>query len=277
MKKTLSIILTLFLLFALTGCNGAADENDSTVETVIVEETIKAHANAQAVTSSGTLPELSAEDKAVKAEIAKYIDTKVDFRYNRQEVIAGKTFNIAFSKVDSASNYQRVIYVNEFGDEFVYNTYDGKLRYAVMESVAIEKTTKSIDVEKAKNIAEKYVVTICDLSAYVLDQQKEIDTGYYFCYTRYIGGYPSTDRFSIQIGYDGAIIYLSDFTDTFIGKDINYDKTFIDDKINKALSGIENAKISHATIVMNNEKVCVSFGYSIADEPSGVVTTIPLE
>ena len=80
MKKTLSIMLTLFLLFALIGCNGTAGENSSTVETGIVEETIKAHADAHAVISSGTLPELSAEDRAVKAEIAKHSDTKVDFR-----------------------------------------------------------------------------------------------------------------------------------------------------------------------------------------------------
>lgn len=201
---------------------------------------------------------LSAEDRAVKSEISKYSNTKVDFRHDKQETIKGKRFDVTFSEIDSSSDYKRVIYKNNLGDEFVYNTDNGKLRYAVMESVITEKATESIDAESAQKIAVEYVSENCDINKYTMDQYKEKDSGYYFCFTRYIGGYPSSDRYSIQIGYDGAIVYVSDFTDTFDSKELNYSKEFIDSKI-KEYSDETKVDWNSITICIHEGKVAVKY------------------
>lgn len=225
--------------------------------------------------------ELSAEDKEIKAEIAKYIDTEFDFRKNKQETVGNKTFSVDFFEVDKASDYKKVKYTNKSGDEFVYKADSGKLVYGIMQSAFSSKNTDSIDSLTAQKIATEYVKEKCNINEYKHDQYKEIDTGYYFCFTRYIGEYPSVSRYSVQIGYDGAIVYISDFTDTFDGKDLNYSKDFIDAKIYKALEGQENVQIKTIIINVYNGKICADCSYEITDattnSSSKINLIIPLE
>ncbi len=284
MTRRISLVFVLILALVLciaVGCKylpKTEDNNKENSDEIIIEEVVvethKTEADEQ-ISTIEKLPEsetLSAEDKAVKTEISKHIDTAVDFRYNKQEVLQDKTFDITFSEIDQSSNYERVIYKNELGDEFAYNTNNGKLRYAVIESVAVKKTAESIDCETAQQIATEYISANCDISRYIMSQQKEIDTGYYFCYTRYIGSYPSVDRFSVQIGYDGNIVYISDFTDTFTGKELNLDEIFIDAKIRECL---DETKVDwdSITICLNEGKLAVR--YIIPEQHA--VAVLPLE
>lgn len=239
--------------------NFVADDNktaEQSKENEQTDNTKNDSENSKIVGSEEVI--LSAEDKAVKAEIAKYSNTNFDFRYARQENIKDKTFDLTFSEVEQVAGYKRILYKNDFGDEFVYNIDNGRLRYATIKSEVVEKTDGSINQAMALKIAEEYVGTQCDKEKYMLDQQKEIESGYYFCFTRYIGGYPSSDRYSIQVGYDKAIVYFSDFTDTFVGKDLNYTKEFIDSKI-KENSDATKVDWDSVSICLNEGKVSVSY------------------
>ena len=94
MKKTLCVIFVSALLFSLSACNKTdlKDNNSSVTDKVYIEQTYKVETSEQNTTVE-TLPEvLSAEDKSVKAEIAKYSDTTVDFRNNKQEKIGKKDY-----------------------------------------------------------------------------------------------------------------------------------------------------------------------------------------
>lgn len=215
---------------------------------------------------------ISNEDKMVKAEIEKYINTDVDFRNNKKEIIKGKTFNVVFSEADPATDYKRIIYKNDIGDEFAYNTDNGKLRYAIMDSVVTEKSATSIDKTTAKKIALEYAETKCNIEQYTMDYSKESDKGYYFCFTRYIGGYPSDDMYGIQVGYAGDIVYLSDNTDLFVNKNISFDKNFIDEKIKER---IDESKVDweSITVCIYEEKVAVQ--YTVPEQCATAI--LPLE
>lgn len=202
---------------------------------------------------------ISAEDKAVKSEISKYVDTKVDFRLNRQEKINQKTFNLTFSEIENIiENDEKVVYKNELEDIFKYDAKSGKLREAIINSVVTQKTNESINENAAQKIAIEYAKTKYETDAYKLYSRKETTKGHNYIYTRYIGGYPSSDKFSIKVGYDGNIVYVSDFTDTFDSKELNYSKEFIDSKI-KEYSDETKVDWNSITICIHEGKVAVKY------------------
>lgn len=212
---------------------------------------------------------ISAEDKAVKSEISKYVETKVDFRLNRQEMINQKTFNLTFSEIE---NDEKVVYKNELEDVFKYDAKSGKLREVIINSVVTQKTNESIDENAAQKITIEYAKTKYETDAYKLYSCKETTKGYNYIYTRYIGGYPSSDKFSIKVGYDGNIVYVSDFTDTFDSKELNYSKEFIDSKI-KAYSDETKVDWNSITICLYEGKVAVK--YTEAEQCA--IAILPLE
>lgn len=272
----LALGLCIFVGFDRLSGTTDVDENtkqsNSVMEIEIFDNSSQTALNEQVSNEVVNSEVLLIEDKIVKSEISKYSNTTVDFRYNKQETIQGKEFNLTFEKIDSLNDYKRTIYTNDSCDEFVYNTDNGKLRYAVIESAVTEKVAESIDKAAAKKKAEEYVFAKCNISDYTIDQEKETDKGYYFCFTRYIATYPSNDRYSVQIGYDGSIVYISDFTDTFDGKNINYDKAFIDAKI-KEHSDETKVDWSSVTVRLEEGKVAVSY---TVDE-NNAVYVLPLE
>ncbi len=276
MKKYIALILIFILTLGvlLAGCKETepVDESSSVIEQVVVEES-KTEEPPETET-------LSAQDKAVKAEIAKYTQNAADFRYKKQEKIGNKTFNISFTELDSAADYKKVIYKNDLGDEFSYYVDTGELRYGVMTSAITEKTSQSINIETARKISDDYAAAQCNLDEYTMDESKEIDSGYWFCYTRYIGGYKTRDAFRIQIGFDGSIVYVNNNTGIFEGKNLNFTKEFIDAKINEALGDKENIERGSTSINLHDDKVCVVCSYIRTDEfggKSGVNEIIPLE
>ena len=216
---------------------------------------------------------ISAEDKAVKSEISKYVDTKVDFRLNRQEMINKKTFNLTFSEIENAiENDEKVVYKNELEDIFKYDAKSGKLREAIINSVVTQKTNESIDENAAQKIAIEYAKTKYETDAYKLYSCKETTKGHNYIYTRYIGGYPSSDKFSIKVGYDGNIVYVNDFTDTFDGKELNYSKEFIDSKIKEHS---DEAKVDWESVKICIEEEKVSVSYTIPEQCA--IAILPLE
>lgn len=280
MKKSkilisLLIVIALFIAVGFTAIimtdnskKSADKTTEKNIESPIESEQVLTQAQnttniagSQSVETQITQPEadlLSAEDKAVKAEIAKYINTTIDFRYNRKETLNGKNFDITFDKVEKVAQKNCAIYKNDLGDKFIYNANSGKLFEAIIDSALAEKTTQSIDKNTSQKIAIEYANSRYEMTAYKEYYYKETEKGHYFTYTRYIGGYPSNDKFSVKIGNNGNIVYLSDFTDTFDGKNINYDKSYIDAKIKEHIDESE-VDWDSLVICIDQDKVAVNF------------------
>lgn len=291
MTRRISLVFVLILALVLciaVGCKylpKTEDNNKENSDEIIIEEVVvethKTEADEQ-ISTIEKLPEsetLSAEDKAVKTEISKHIDTAVDFRYNKQEVLQDKTFDITFSELNATTNADKVIYKNNLGDEFKYDINTGELAVVKIDSAVTEKTNNSIDISTAYEIARTYVSKECNIDEYTVDVYEESEEGYVFWYVRYIGGYATSDAFRIKIGFDGSIVYFNNTTNTFAGKNLGFSKDFIDEKINETL-GDKNIEVGTITINLHDNKVCVICSYTMTDESggkSGLNTIIPLE
>lgn len=286
MKKNRVLLLVIVALLCVlvgfvvhhktTNASFNNESIDNTVKEMVNDNPMETstQANSELVLSENFETEiLSDEDKMVKVEINKHIDTDVDFRNNKKEIINGKTFAVTFSKADPAVDYERIIYTNDHGDEFAYNTYSGKLRYAIMDSLVIEKNVMSIDKTTAQKIATEYFSTKCNIEEYIIDYFTESKKGYYFCFTRYICGYPSSDTYGIKVGYDGNIVYINDYTCVFEGKKMDYSKEFIDSKI-KEHSEEMNVDWESVTICINEEGN-VSVKYAMPKQ--NAIAILPLE
>lgn len=279
MKKTLSIIFTLCLIFALVGCNNVANKEDYISETIIVTETKKAQANEPTLGEGKLIDNLTVEDKVVKAEIEKYSDTTIDFRNNKQEKIGEKTYNLSFEKVDSMSNFENITYKNELDDEFRYDIDTGKLYYANIESVITEKNDNSIDIKSAQKVAYEYASSNCNISQYVLDLSKETVNGYHFSYSRYIGNYQTTDTFEITVSFGGEISYIINNTNVFNGIDISnieIDENWINTKINETLAAYNNSVLQTDTIRIDVENQVVILRFSISHNNSIRICKFPI-
>lgn len=225
---------------------------------------------------------LSAEDKAVKTEISKYSDTKIDFKKNMQKKIQDETYDISFIKVNEY-NSDKVIYENDLGDEFEFDVKTGKLCEAVINSNRVSKSEDSIDIDTAHKIALELLPKDVNIDEYVQYAYRQTSKGYFFWYIRYIGKYRTTDSFSATIGFDGSVIDLSDSTHEFSDKNMNFDEEYVTLKIDEFVkeNGADSVDFDHATVLMSDGKVCVSVGYEYINE-EGVVTAslvsdIPLE
>ena len=139
MKKTLVIIFSIVLCIALTGAAVALggeggiikkDEATSAAESEKNNSAQKTEENAEKIIVEET-ETLSAEDKALKAEIAKIIDTKVDFRAQRQDKIGAKTYNMTYKELTNTSDKDpRIVYnfMMDNGEEakFTYHLNNGE-------------------------------------------------------------------------------------------------------------------------------------------------------
>lgn len=261
MKKYVSVILVLCLAFLFTGCKGKSieDNNSSLVETVVVQEEYKYENKEQSSSAVPSTEVLSAEDKSVKAEIAKYSDTTVDFRSNKQEKIGKKDYDISFARVDSSNDY--VVYSDQAYNEFKYNIKSGKLYSANILSAVTEKGIDSIDIDAAQKIAYGYASSKCNIDEYTLDLSKETDKGYEFSYRRYICGYKTADVLAVDISFAGDIIYIIDNTDLFENieiQKININENWVNTKIDEWFSengedGTELKEDSVIITVTNNQ------------------------
>ncbi len=255
-----------------------AEMQDNTAQIDIQEDVNKetydvAQENTTSPSTEVSKVELSEEDKAVKIEIAKCVETNIDFKFAKQEKVNGKVFNLTFSEIEnSVENQEKIVYKSEKGDIFKFDAKDGELREAIINSLVTQKTSESINKISAQKIVVEHINAKEKIDEYQLYSYKESEKGYNFIYTRYIGGYPSADKFSIKVGYDGNIVYISDFTDVFDGKELNYDKAFLDAKIK------ENS--DETMVDWDSIKICIDEGkvaISYAVPEQCTVAILPLE
>lgn len=287
MKNRIGLIFSLVLALGLCVVMGFVEnptinevKKNSSEETVAknVDHTVESKdesivaENEVALKTSQPTEVLSEGDRAVKAEIAKYIDTDVDFSQIQKEKIKGKEINVSFSRVEKIGEKEKVIYENSLGDEIIYSGDNGKLFLARINSVATEKTAQSIDLNLAKKIATEYASEKCNVSEYTLDYTSEDSRGYIFGFSKYILGYDTDASIEIGVGFDGAIVYIRDNTDVFDGMDINITVDWINSKAQQMLAEFEfgTAAIQNIHIGVNDGKPCliVSIAHSIKSDGS---------
>ena len=214
--------------------------------------------------SEEKLADLTEEDKVVKKEIAKYSDTKIDFRKNMQEEILGKKHEIEFVEINKY-NTEKVVCKNDLGDEFEYNIETGKLCEAIIKSNVVKETDNSIDIDEAYKIAMKLLPDDVNLNEYTKDSYCQTGNGFYFRYVRCFGKYASTDSFSAIISFEGSVVSLNDNTDEFRGKDIDFSERYITEKIDEFAkeNNAVNIRYDYATVLVEKGKLCVDISYDI--------------
>ena len=285
MKKLISLILTFLLLVTLIGCtkeNEKKSENNSEQKTAVVKEykidqAYKANAEKQ-MGEAGEIEVLTTEDRAVKAEIAKYSDTKVDFRSKRVEKIGDITYDLTFSKmgsttVDSVST--DITYVTDAGDEFCYDLATGRLIIVDLKSQQVRKASKKIDVTSAKAIADAYAAEVCEIDKYFLSEEEERENGYMFTYNKNVFGYATNDRVRVMVGFDGNITYTAIRVYPVNEDNFTVDKSWFELEIEKLKQKNENIIIEDAYISRDHFEDIVYFDvkYKILDNNGDVVTS----
>ena len=261
----------------------AEDDKNAEAKTDEYSDTVNSNkeiTGTKTAVKENELQPLTDDDKKVKAKIAEYSDTVVDFRQKKQENIQGKNYDISFVKFNSNEDPNKIIYENSLGDSFEYDIETGKLCNITLESNVVEKTVDSIDIDAAHKIALEYFPKDCNINEYTNDMSRECDDGYIFYYTRYVGKYMTTDAFRIVIGFDGSIVDINDATDVFEGKNINFDESYVDEKIAEYTQGKDDLELGMVVILQNEGKICAdcSFEQSLSNGAvSAYRLTIPLE
>ena len=297
MKKTLVIIFSIVLCIALAGAAVALggeggiikkDEPISKSESELYNSAQKTDEN----TVSTIPPEtetLSAEDKALKAEIAKISDTKVDFRVYKKQNFLNENYSLSYKEIHplfTEKGDEKLIYTGKtkegYSAKFTYNVDDGKLFAVEVDLPETEKVSNSISISEAKNIARKYATEYCDLSNYELFVSKEIDRKYMFAFSKKLSGYETDDEIILQINFNGELIFLRDNTGLFEDMNFTVDETKLISELEKKLSqqfpDFASYEITKKRIGVSEEKAVMKFNVIvISNNRFGASFEIPIE
>lgn len=230
-------------------------ETENTHQTISNEQVTDLNNNEE-----NTIGEkLTEEDKKVKLEISKHIDTRVDFRYNKKQLIQHQEETLSFYGIeDFQGRKELVAYKNDLGDEFLYKFDTGKLFLARMNSKVVKKSEKSIDIKTAQNTAQNYVSDNSVIDELILSLSQEVSEGYFFVYSKCILGYKTNATFEIIIGFDNNIVYFRNNTDAFKNNVENINESLIEQKVQEFISNYDgnNEEIRDISIsIEEGEKI----------------------
>ena len=288
MKKTLVIILSIVLCVVLAGAAVAVGGegkifNKEDVLSEPVSETTETEKPVEAEA-------LTAEDKALKAEIAKISDTKVDFRANKKQSLFGKNYNLEYKQINPLFNdkgTEKIDYVGKteegYDSEFIYNLKDGKLFLASLNLPKTEKQADSISIEEAEKLARKYASEYCDLNVYSLSYIKERTNEYVFVFTKFIDGYDTEDQVDVKVDFRGNLVYLRNNTGVFDGMEFTVDETKLiaelESKLNETEQNRKNYTIKKRRIVVFNGFPVMNYTVEIETQSytKNIVFQIPIE
>lgn len=290
MKKSLVIIFSIILCIALAGAAVALggecgiikkDEPISSGESEKENLSQKTDKNTESIVIEET-ETLSAEDKALKAEIAKISDTKVDFRVNKQDKIGGKTYNMTYKELGDAAILYTSTLDNGKEAKFTYNLKSGKLRQVVALTDGYTKTENSITLEQARKIAVNIAEQYCDISVYPLVEEKENMQFYQFIFSKKIGGYIAAEGIVVDLDFNGDIYILQVCLDVFENEDFIIDENkllvALEDKLNKEFPDRENYTVDKQRISVSEGKPVMEYYVTInVGYPIPRIYTIPIE
>ena len=292
MKKTLVIIFTIVLCLALTGAAVALggeggiikkDEATSAAETGKTNSAQKTDEN----TISAITPEtLSAEDKALKAEIAKISDTKVDFRANKNQKFIDKEYKLKCVGLGARiggtllenTESSRITYALDNENYFVYDVNSGNLVTASIKSNAMNKTDSSITESQAENVAKKYLTENFNAEEYTLDKiYCNEQFGYFIYYSKHICGYKTSDSITLRVDFNGDIFYINVSTGMFDEFKIeSIDETKLLEALEAKIGKDIEYTIGNQRIVVEDGKVMMEYSISPTDS-RGFICLIPIE
>ena len=296
MKKTLIIIFSIILCIALAGAAVALggeggiikkDEATSAAETGKTNSAQKTEENTESIITNE--PEtLSVEDKALKAEIAKISDTKVDFRANKLQSFYKKDYNLKFLGMganiggittDGTTNTQ-ITYSDTENNRFIFDLKTGDLKTVIIESTTRYKNSDSITEEKALEITQDYIWKNFN-SKYTLDSvicNEQI--GYIITFSKHICGYPTEDSIGFTIDFDGNICFMNAATgmfDKFKIESIN--ESVLLEKLKNQVGANVNYTIDKQRLIVRDDAVYMECFVLVNTEThtSSWVYNIPVE
>ena len=289
MKKTLVIIFSIVLCIALAGAAVALGGEGGIIkkDEPVSQTENEAQSSAQKEEKLEQTETLSAEDKALKAEIAKISDTKVDFRVNKIQKLENENYNLTYKEIDplfTKSEEPKLVYegktANGYGVTFRYNINNGKLFAATWDLPEPDEQYAAISAEKAEVIARGYAKDFCDLDIYSLCYTKEYDNSYAFVFTKYISGYVTSDQVDVEINKLGEILYLRVNTNVFDNFKIeSINEEAILDKLKAQVGENVNYTIDRQQLLVKSGVVCMEYSITINSEnySSSWLYTIPIE
>lgn len=310
MRKVFVSFLIIVICFVFTGAVVPKESNQldtkketilPTTETVAQKETVtnteenslptEKTKNTEENTENVVIEEsetLSAEDKALKAEIAKISDTKIDFRTAKQDKIGAKTYAMKFKEFANTSGKDpRIVYtfLMDNGEEakFTYHLNNGKLLEVAALTGGYKKTEQSITFEEAQKIAVNIAKQYCDTSVYQISEAKEWYQFYQFIFTREISGYETCEGIFLNLDFNGHISYMRICLDVFANKDFTVDE----EKMTTALEKYLTETSPNCTgYEIDKQRICVSNGKAVmeyytvikfGDSNSNEIIQIPIE
>ena len=294
MKKTLIIIFSIILCIALAGAAVALggeggiikkDETASGGESELDNSAQKTDEN----TVSTIHPEtetLSAEDKALKAEIAKISDTKIDFRTQRQDKIGAKTYNATYKALVDGK-YPRIIYESKLENGktavFEYSVNSGNLTRAYVPTGINSKSEKSVTFEEAQKMATAIASQYCDTSVYKIAKANEWSMFYEFTFARFISGYETSEGIYMLLDFDGNVNIMTVGTNVFENRDFTIDEAkmtaALEKYLNETYKSYTSYEITRQRISVSEGKPIMEYYLKINSGTSGTteIATIPIE
>ena len=199
------------------------DEQESQKSSVVEQETTAEKEKVDEI--------LSAEDLAVKAEIAKHSNTKIVFRKEQKQNLFNKVYSLSFERVDDSSEnrFKRVMYKTENGDKFGYNIDTGRLveYFAVVKTVSDNITVSCADTRK---IVEDFLSGEHEISEYLCEET--VSGGrYYFQFYKEYQNYKTSDMISVSTDKNGNILSFNESEKSFDELNVLIDREEIIEKI----------------------------------------------
>ena len=280
MKKTLVIILSIVLCIALAGAAVAVGGEGK----IFNKEDVLSEPDSETTETGKTVDAeaLTAEDKALKAEIAKISDTKVDFRVKRQETIGNKTYNMSYKELSKNAIMYSLPLDNGNEAEFTYYLKSGKLFQVIAPTDGYRKTEQSITLDEARKIAVNIAKQYCDTTVYQITTEEERMQFYEFIFSKKISGYNTADGIRLNLDFNGDIYILQVCTDIFKDENFVIDEATLVSKleteINTEFPDKEGYTVDEQRISASEGKpvmeyyVTVNVGY-----PTPRIYTIPIE
>ena len=288
MKKTLVIIFSIVLCIALTGAAVALGGEDGIIkkDEPVSQTENEAQSSAQKEEKLEQTETLSAEDKALKAEIAKISDTKVDFRTQRQDKIGAKTYNATYKELVDGK-YPRIIYESKLENgetaTFEYSVNSGNLTRAYVPTGINSKSEKSVTFEEAQKMATAIASQYCDTSVYKIAKANEWSMFYEFTFARFISGYETSEGIYMLLDFDGNVNIMTVGTNIFKDKDFTVDETkmtaALEKYLNETYKSYTSYEITRQRINVSEGKPIMEYYLKINSGTSGTteIVTIPIE
>lgn len=229
MKKLLILAVALTLLLA--GCSNAGETFSSSFQYEEYEIAADASSGQINIVSENNEPESTPKENStissVPAETKKENKdtTKTEPDKTKTITINGKIYTANFAKTTDKAIYvlkcerkTNVYYTEDRRLSLEYDYITDDLLYAKVDSA---EESNNITKEKAKENANDFIKTQCDISDYAFQHIHIENDGYYIFYSKQIDGYHTSQTINVKVLSNGNIERYSH--NKFVFENVNTD------------------------------------------------------